>query len=569
MPRIDGLTDLVEVGRGGFGVVYRARDERFSRDVAVKIIRDSGNDPDIKARFERESRALGGLSGHPNIVAVYDSGVTEDGDFYLVMEYLPGGSLGDLLRKSGPPPLGQLAAWGASLAGALETAHRAGIVHRDVKPENVLFSDYGVPKLVDFGIARMRSAFETRTGFMSATLAHAAPEVVAGSAATPAADVYALASVLHTLASGRTPFEREGEESLAPLLSRIALGTPPDLRAHGVTDPLASIIEKGLAKEPSERFDSAAAFAAALMTATEPGSTAPVVLGRETSASAVENASTADTEPLPGETVVVPIKRAAKVADTDAASPSRRGRKKLLVAAIVAGTLLLGSGAVYASTLMGGPSGPADADGLQTPPATPQIPETTEPDPTVETEEPTDTPTPEPTSQTPAGSPPRITGDSVTTDEQRDVSVSFTASGSGVTVKKLSGPSWLKISGSKVTGFVPHSAATGRSPKTFTVRLEAKNQYGTDTTDIRITVRDTHFTFPNYAGKYGDGSDGLPKIHSIVSPKNFGCRADGRTAGTIYSTNPKAGAIVKYGQSVSFWYVNPGAADGLCSAVAK
>ena len=167
-PVVAGLSDPVEIGRGGFGVVYRAHDDRFDREVALKVIRDAGLSDEVVARFARECRSLGSLSGHPNIVAIHDAGQTDAGELYLVMEYLPRGSLGQRIAADGPASAEEAIAWGAALAGALETAHRGGIVHRDVKPENVLFSTFGAAKLVDFGIARMRTAFETRSGSVSA-----------------------------------------------------------------------------------------------------------------------------------------------------------------------------------------------------------------------------------------------------------------------------------------------------------------------------------------------------------------------------------------------------------------
>ncbi len=261
---IDGYTGLTEVGRGGFGIVYRARDQRFGREVAVKVIRDAGLGKDVLARFERECLALGILSGHPNIVAVHANDSTRGGEFYLVMEFLGGGSLAQRLLAQGSAAPEDVVVWGVALAGALQTAHRAGIVHRDVKPENILFSSYGAPKLVDFGIARMRSAYETRSGFISATLSHAAPEVVAGSPVQPAADVYSLASVLFTALRGRPPFDQGPEDSLAPLIARIAGAAPPDLRSEGIPDEVVAVVERGLAKTADERYADAAEFGRAL-----------------------------------------------------------------------------------------------------------------------------------------------------------------------------------------------------------------------------------------------------------------------------------------------------------------
>ena len=252
-PSIPGLVDLVEIGRGGFGTVYRATEERFSRRVAVKVIRDTGVGLNVKARFERECLALGRLSGHPNIVAIHDAGTTADGDLYLSMELLGGGSLADAMRRRGTVRPEDVVAWGVPLCGALETAHRAGVVHRDLKPDNVLFSDYGTPKLVDFGIARMRSAYETRSGYITATLNHAPPEIISGQQAGPVTDVYSFASVLHQLLRGLPPFLRPEEDSLAPLVARIVSEEPPDLRALGVPVPLADVIHRAMAKDPAQR----------------------------------------------------------------------------------------------------------------------------------------------------------------------------------------------------------------------------------------------------------------------------------------------------------------------------
>ncbi|WP_409330410.1 protein kinase domain-containing protein [Trujillonella humicola] len=263
-PGVAGLGEPVEIGRGGFGVVYRARDERFDRDVALKVIRDAGLSDEVLARFARECRSLGALSGHPNIVSIHDAGQTTDGELYLVMEYLPGGSLGQRVAADGPAEPRDVVAWGAALAGALETAHRSGIVHRDVKPENVLFSTFGAPKLVDFGIARMRTAFETRSGSVSATLSHAAPEIIGGAPASPRSDVYSLASVLFFALTGQAPFDRPDEESLAPLIARIATAAPPDLREFGVPGALSDVVTAALAKDPADRPATAAAFGAAL-----------------------------------------------------------------------------------------------------------------------------------------------------------------------------------------------------------------------------------------------------------------------------------------------------------------
>lgn len=364
-PSIAGLDVLTEVGRGGFGTVFAATDHRFARKVAVKVIRDAGVGRDVVARFERECLALGSLSGHPNIVSVYDQGVAEEGDLYLVMEFLSGGSFAHRLASRGRVGSAEVAVWGGALAGALETAHRSGIVHRDVKPENILFSGYGVPKLVDFGIARMRSAYETRTGFVSATLNHAAPEIVAGSSVSPSADVYSLASVLFTMLAGDAPFDREGEDSLAPLIARIATAPPPDLRGLGVPPELCDVIERGLAKRPDERFGSAAAFGSALSEcAREIGLPAVEVPLGDAEQVAEAAATIAVGPPTPndaGLTTDVPRDRVVLPRPETAPEPLRRRRWPIAVAAVL--VLALGGGSAAALTFRGGDAA-AEADGM-------------------------------------------------------------------------------------------------------------------------------------------------------------------------------------------------------------
>jgi hypothetical protein len=264
-PTIPGYVDFVEVGRGGFATVYRARDERFARDVAIKVL-SGGLDDAALHRFARECAAAGRLSGHPAIVSTYASGTTDDGRPYLVMEFLSGGSLTARLA-AGPLSPDVAVALGVTLAGALETAHRAGVFHRDVKPENVMFSAYDEPKLVDFGIATVRGGYETRSAAITASIAHAAPEIIDGAAATAASDVYALASTLYQSLSGRPAFFVPGDETLLPMAVRIARDPVPDLRPLGVPAAVADVIEHAMSKSPADRPASAAAFGAALQAA--------------------------------------------------------------------------------------------------------------------------------------------------------------------------------------------------------------------------------------------------------------------------------------------------------------
>ena len=183
---IAGFDDVVEIGHGGFGVVYRCVQPLLDREVAIKVL-TADLDPDNLDRFLREQRAMGRLSGHPHIVTIFQVGTTAGGRPYIVMPCHGKGSLEALIRRHGPMDWCETLRIGVKLAGALEAAHRAGILHRDVKPGNVLLTEYGEPQLTDFGIARIAGGFQTATGVIIGSPAFTAPEVLAG--ATPDARI--------------------------------------------------------------------------------------------------------------------------------------------------------------------------------------------------------------------------------------------------------------------------------------------------------------------------------------------------------------------------------------------
>jgi serine/threonine-protein kinase PknK len=258
--RIPGYDSVTEIGRGGFAVVYKARRTAFAQDVAIKVLTGNAVDDNAIARFERERQVLGALAQHPNIVTVYDSGTTADGSPFLVMEYLPGGPLSAQLKAQGSLDVRRVADIAVKLCGALETAHRTGILHRDIKPDNVLVSRYGEPVLADFGIARMQGGMQTQSGVVTATLSHAPPEVLDGHTPTAQSDVYSLASTLYALLSGSAPFVRDTDVSITPLLARVLREPPPDLRPRGVPGDVCALIERAMAKEPRDRPRSAMEF---------------------------------------------------------------------------------------------------------------------------------------------------------------------------------------------------------------------------------------------------------------------------------------------------------------------
>ncbi|MGI8758266.1 MAG: serine/threonine-protein kinase, partial [Acidimicrobiales bacterium] len=257
---IPGYTDAVEIGRGGFGVVYRAQQPDFNRTVAIKLLLGGHLDEQSRQRFDRERRIMGTLSDHPNIVTVFGWGFTPGSQPYIAMAYMARGSLADRLDRKGPLGWQEAAQVGVKLANALEAAHRAKVMHRDLKPENVLVSAYGEPTLADFGIARVEGGMETVGGMVTASVAHAAPEVLSGQQATVASDIYGLGSTILTLMLGRPAFQREGDESILPMMARIGADPVPDLRPQGVPDAICRVLERAMAKAQEQRPASAAGF---------------------------------------------------------------------------------------------------------------------------------------------------------------------------------------------------------------------------------------------------------------------------------------------------------------------
>ena len=253
-PHFDGFDDPVEIGHGGFGVVYRAVDPVLHRAVALKVLTTRLEGSDLE-RFQREAMAMSALSGHPNVVPVFSTGVTDEGRPYLVMPYISRGSL----RVTDAAAL----AWpdatriGVRLAGALHSAHRLGILHRDIKPDNVLMSDFDEPLLADFGVARLAGAFETVSRSMTTSILYAAPEVLDGQAPSVAADVYSLGATLHHLLAGRPAFALGEHESLVALYLRISREPAPDLTAFGVPPAVARVVARAMAKDAGDRQPSA------------------------------------------------------------------------------------------------------------------------------------------------------------------------------------------------------------------------------------------------------------------------------------------------------------------------
>src|ERR1700760_3421129 len=247
-----GFEDVAEIGRGGFGVVYRCAQPLLDRTVAVKVL-TADLDQENLDRFLREQHAMGRLSGHPNIVTILQVGTTTRGRPFIVMPYHAKNSLEALVRLHGPLDWHETLRIGVKLAGALEAAHQAGILHRDVKPGNILLSEYGEPELTDFGIARIAGGFQTGTGVITGSPAFTAPEVLAGATPTPASDVYSLGATLFCMLTGHAAFERRSGEQVVAQFLRIATESAPDIRAKGIPDDVATVIEMAMSRDPRSR----------------------------------------------------------------------------------------------------------------------------------------------------------------------------------------------------------------------------------------------------------------------------------------------------------------------------
>ena len=276
---------LQPVGRGAMGEIYRATDTVLGRAVAIKLLDDRyARDDNVRARFTREALAAARVSANSNIVTIYDVGEHEDRP-YIVMEYVGGGSLEQRLRTGGAVPPREALDWLEQAANALDAAHREGVVHRDVKPANLLLDRQGRIHVADFGIASAAGLDSlTQTGTVLGTASYISPEQAQGERATPASDLYSLAVVAFELLTGQRPFEADTvtAEALAHVTG--------ELPSVGDIDPeapreLDAVFARALAKDPAGRYGSAAELVAALRAAFEHAAgptriVAPPVTGR-------------------------------------------------------------------------------------------------------------------------------------------------------------------------------------------------------------------------------------------------------------------------------------------------
>lgn len=309
-----GLEIVGELGRGGMGIVYRARQTALNRDVAIKMLKDGFDDPGELARFRAEAQIIAQMQ-HPNIVQIYDVGEM-NGKPYFVLEYAAGGNMAARLQNKSLPPA-TAAAIVAALAHAVHHAHTKGIVHRDLKLENILLAEDGRPKLTDFGLARWAGNDPNVTigKAVAGSPAYMSPEQAEGRSADigPHTDVYGLGVVLYRMLAGHTPFRGD---SLFAIIKQICMDPPPPI-PNAVPPELEAICRKCLEKDPKQRYPSAAALLADLRLAMT-GS---------------------------GQSIRVPnaTQRTIPAADEPVPQPKRRSRRVLYLAAPVA---LLTAGAV-------------------------------------------------------------------------------------------------------------------------------------------------------------------------------------------------------------------------------
>src|SRR5688572_8866561 len=250
-----------EIGDGAMGRVYRCSDPLMKRAVAVKTVKSEyltrETAEEYLRRFRREAQAAGRLS-HPNIVAIYDVGET-----WFVMEYLEGRTLSSLLAERGKLELDEALGLFGPLADALDYAHRSGIVHRDIKPGNVMVLSDGRPKLMDFGVARLDSSLATASGHFFGSPSYMAPEQVSGGEVTQRADLFSFAVLAYEVLTGRRPFEGE---SITAVMYKVVHEDAPPPRQWDFELPMSydAIFRKALAKAPEHRFHDAAAMVAML-----------------------------------------------------------------------------------------------------------------------------------------------------------------------------------------------------------------------------------------------------------------------------------------------------------------
>jgi serine/threonine-protein kinase len=354
------------LGEGGMARVYRGVDRQLRRPVAVKVLAAPfDRDRSFVERFRREARAAAGLS-HPNIVAVFDSG-SDDGTHFIVTELVEGETLADRLRRDGPMPPEETVAVAVDIARALAAAHDRRLIHRDIKPGNVMLLPDGRVKVVDFGIARAAGSDTlTGTGVVLGSTAYLSPEQAGGQPVDERADLYALGCVLYEMLTGHVPFR--ADTPIATMYRHVNEDAPLPSTISPVQPELEDVVMRCLEKDPKRRFASAAELEAALLAVplarsgdtmqletigTSAAEMQPAAIvdagGAPTEPAAVVDAEGAATEPIAAVNGGVAPTHPARTAPSHARR-NRAGRRPWLIAALVVGLLLALSGVLIAAT---------------------------------------------------------------------------------------------------------------------------------------------------------------------------------------------------------------------------
>ncbi len=351
---LDGQFKILQkIGSGGMGSVYKASQPAMNRMVGVKILHPKlNNRKDLVSRFKREARAMSHLA-HPNSTKVFLYGELDDGSLYIVMEFLEGKNLNQTVRADGPFPVARALPILIQICGALDEAHKAGIIHRDMKPENIFLCQQGAlrdyPKVLDFGLAKVTeremrpgSLILTQEGMVFGTPEFMSPEQAQGATLTPASDLYSLAVILYEVLTGKLPFEGKGGIEFIQLHVN-APPIPLSRRVPGLTFPplLDEVLARALAKLPGDRFASAADFATAIKAVADGKTALPPELQRDVPVRSTTLAMASAPPKAPH-----PVAPALAASGRPSESSAPRPQSLTTLAAVAVLCLVLGAGAM-------------------------------------------------------------------------------------------------------------------------------------------------------------------------------------------------------------------------------